>query len=49
MPISETGPDHDKRFETGLIIGEPVIATGTGKNKKDAEQQAAQMALEKLE
>jgi dsRNA-specific ribonuclease len=46
--ISETGPDHDKRFETGLVIGERVIATGTGKNKKEAEQQAAKMALEDL-
>jgi len=47
--ISETGPDHDKRFETGLVIGERVIATGIGKNKKEAEQQAAKMALEDLQ
>jgi len=46
--IEETGPDHDKRFETSLIIGEKIIATGTGKNKKEAEQQAAKMALEAL-
>lgn len=46
--ISETGPDHDKRFETSLAIGERVIATGTGRSKKDAEQQAARTALEKL-
>jgi ribonuclease-3 len=46
--IAETGPDHDKRFEMGLIIGEKTIATGTGRNKKEAEQQAAKMALETL-
>ncbi|MBU3935793.1 ribonuclease III [Patescibacteria group bacterium] len=46
--IEETGPDHDKRFETSLIIGERIIATGTGRNKKEAEQQAAKMALETL-
>ena len=46
--ISETGPDHDKRFETCLVIGERVIATGTGRNKKEAEQQAAKKALEML-
>jgi dsRNA-specific ribonuclease len=46
--ISETGPDHDKRFETSLVIGDRVIATGTGRSKKDAEQQAARIAMEKL-
>lgn len=46
--IEETGPDHDKRFAMSLIIGERIIATGTGKNKKEAEQQAAKMALEAL-
>ena len=48
MVISETGPDHDKRFETSLMIGERVIATGMGRSKKEAEQQAAKMALEEL-
>jgi ribonuclease-3 len=47
--ISETGPDHDKRFETSLIIGERIIATGTGRNKKEAEQQAAKTAMEALQ
>jgi ribonuclease III len=46
--ISATGPDHDKRFETGLMIGERMIATGTGRSKKEAEQQAARTALEEL-
>ena len=48
MVISETGPDHDKRFETSLMIGERLIATGMGRSKKEAEQQAAKMALEEL-
>ncbi|MCX5855401.1 MAG: ribonuclease III [Deltaproteobacteria bacterium] len=46
--ISETGPDHEKRFETSLMIGDRLIATGWGKSKKEAEQQAAKMALEEL-
>ena len=46
--LAETGPDHDKRFEMSLVIGEKTIATGTGRNKKEAEQQAAKMALETL-
>jgi ribonuclease III len=46
--LSETGPDHDKRFEAGLVVGERVIAAGTGRNKKEAEQQAARAAMENL-
>jgi len=46
--ISATGPDHDKRFETSLMIGERVIAKGMGRSKKEAEQQAARTALEEL-
>lgn len=46
--ISETGPDHEKRFETSLVIGERVIATGRGRSKKEAEQQAAKETLEVL-
>jgi ribonuclease-3 len=46
---SETGPDHDKRFETSLVVGKRVIATGTGRSKKEAEQQAAKTALEELQ
>jgi ribonuclease-3 len=47
--IAETGPDHDKRFEMSLVIGERIISTGTGRNKKEAEQQAAKIALEELQ
>jgi ribonuclease-3 len=46
--ISESGPDHDKRFEIDLMVGERAIATGSGRSKKEAEQQAAQKALEEL-
>ena len=46
--ISETGPDHDKRFEMNLLIGERVIASGMGRSKKEAEQRAAKTALEEL-
>lgn len=46
--ISETGPDHEKRFEISLVVGERILATGTGRSKKEAEQQAAKKALEIL-
>lgn len=47
--LAESGPDHDKRFETGLFIGERLLATGTGKSKKEAEQGAARRAIAALQ
>lgn len=46
--IREIGPDHDKVFEIGLAVAGMIRTTGTGKNKKEAEQRAAQKALEEL-
>lgn len=42
---SESGPDHDKRFEVEVLINSNVIAVGVGKSKKSAEQAAAKEAL----
>ncbi len=44
-----SGPDHDKTFEVEASIGDIVSTIGTGKNRKDAEQDAAGKALRKLE
>lgn len=44
--ISETGPAHDKKFVAIVKINSNIIGEGEGKNKKDAEQQAAKVALE---
>jgi ribonuclease III len=46
--IAESGPDHDKTFEVRLSIGPFLTTQGTGKSKKAAEQEAAQVAFEKL-
>ena len=46
--IRETGPDHDKMFEISLVVAGAITATGMGKSKKEAEQRAAQKALEEL-
>jgi ribonuclease-3 len=46
--IEESGPDHDKTFITQLKIND-IIAQGSGKSKKIAEQEAAKKALEILE
>jgi len=43
--ISESGPDHDKTFLVELIVAD-IQSHGIGKNKKAAEQEAAQKALE---
>jgi ribonuclease-3 len=43
--LDQSGPDHDKRFVIGAFIGSERIATGEGKSKQEAEQDAAQKAL----
>ena len=43
--LEETGPDHDKSFTVGVLIGNREISTGTGHTKKAAEQEAAYQAL----
>lgn len=45
---SESGPDHQKIFHVDVRIDGQVAATGTGRTKKDAEQEAARLALEML-
>ncbi|MFA5022964.1 MAG: ribonuclease III [Candidatus Paceibacterota bacterium] len=44
--ISETGPDHDKKFTVGLYLGDTQIAEGSGHAKQEAEQSAARAGLE---
>lgn len=46
--IQESGPDHNKRYEMGVFIKGILVATGKGRSKKEAEQQAAEKALNKL-
>lgn len=46
--IKEEGPSHDKTFEFEVQIDGIIYGRGTGKSKKEAEQQAAKNALEKV-
>lgn len=46
--LDEKGPDHSKCFEVGVSIQGRVFPSAWGPNKKEAEQQAARRALEKL-
>lgn len=46
--INEEGPAHSKTFTVNVIIDNIVFGTGKGSSKKDAEQEAAKIALDKL-
>lgn len=44
--VEEWGPDHDKHFLSGVFLGKKLIAKGEGSSKQEAEEKAAQLALE---
>ncbi len=46
--VTESGPDHDKRFEAVAIVANRAFPPGTGTSKKQAEQGAARNAFEIL-
>ena len=46
--LDQEGPDHNKVFTFAVLLNGQEIGTGTGKNKKEAEQNAAAAALKKL-
>jgi ribonuclease-3 len=45
----EEGPDHDRTFTVNVLLNNEPKGSGSGKNKKEAEQAAASRALETLE
>jgi ribonuclease-3 len=47
--VDEQGPPHDRVFAVTATIGGVEVGRGSGRSKKDAEQEAAQAALEGLE
>ena len=47
--VGESGPDHDKTFTAQVLLNDAVIGEGSGSSKKRAEQDAARVALEKIE
>jgi ribonuclease-3 len=46
--VNKTGPDHDRTFLMEVQIQKKVFGSGKGKNKKEAEQNAAQIAYNHL-
>ncbi|MFA6456429.1 MAG: ribonuclease III [Bacteroidota bacterium] len=47
--LKEEGPDHDRTFTIQVLVGNDALGTGVGKNKKEAEQAAAEEAVGKLQ
>ncbi len=43
--IEEKGPEHDKTFAVNVVVDGEIISSGTGRTKKNAEQNAAYEAL----
>jgi len=43
--VSDTGPDHDKRFEIEVVINDNVCGRGGGQSKQVAAKEAAKSAL----
>lgn len=46
--LQEKGPAHNREFVSTVLLNGKELGTGTGRSKKEAEQHAAQMALEVL-
>ena len=46
--IDEVGPSHDKTFTVDVLVDGIVYGRGVGSSKKEAEQEAAKVALDKL-
>lgn len=46
--VKKTGPDHDKTFWIEVVVDNKSYGPGKGANKKEAEQNAAALAFEKI-
>jgi ribonuclease-3 len=47
--VGEQGPPHDRTFTVSATVDGVQLARGVGRSKKDAEQEAAQLALEAID
>ncbi|MDA1334959.1 MAG: ribonuclease III [bacterium] len=45
--LGESGPDHEKLFEVGVFLGKEQVGRGNGLSKQEAEEKAAEAAIEK--
>jgi ribonuclease-3 len=47
--VAQQGPDHDKTFEVAIYLGQTEYGRAHGKSKKEAQQNAAALALAVLD
>ncbi len=47
--VGEAGPDHAKEFQVEVALGDHIIGAGMGSSKRSAAQEAARVALQRLE
>jgi len=47
--IKEEGPEHEKEYTSVVKVNDKVFGQGIGRNKKEAEQNAAGAALKRIE
>jgi ribonuclease III len=47
--VASSGPDHDKHFTAHVYVDSELFGVGEGRSKKEAEQNAAREALERLD
>ncbi len=46
--VGTLGPDHRKQFQVEVVVSGEALAEAIGASKKEAEQEAARLAMEKL-
>jgi ribonuclease-3 len=44
--LTQEGPDHDRIFTIGVYLRSDLVAEGRGRSKQEAEQQAAEKAID---
>lgn len=47
--LQEKGPDHNKQFVAQVSLAENILGRGEGRSKKEAEQNAARVALDGMQ
>ena len=47
--VGEEGPDHNKRFFVEVTLNGKPLGSGSGRSKKEAEQMAADAAIQRLQ
>jgi ribonuclease-3 len=47
--VGTFGPDHEKRFEVEVLVAGEPLAKASGPSKKEAEQEAARLALSRFQ